>query len=239
MSEKVVYVGKDLEAMSFAVNYHRWIYDEISRYLGKNIIEVGAGIGSFSEMLLESDPDTLSLVEPSELYGQLAEVFSGEGKRTRIDTYNAIFAEVADLIIASTVPDSIIYINVLEHIDDDQGELRLIHKSLKDGGKCVLFVPALQFLYGNFDRALGHYRRYRKGELERKCVDAGFTILRSTYFDFAGVLPWFVKYRLLRSEELGGGAVELYDRLVVPVFKRIEAVVPVPIGKNILLIVEK
>ncbi len=239
MSEKVEYVGKDLEAMSFAVNYHRWIYDEISAYLGKNIIEVGAGIGSFSEMLLESDPDTLTLVEPSGLYEQLAGAFSGNGWRTRVSTYNSIFAEIADQIVASNVPDSIIYINVIEHIDDDQHELRLIHQSLKEGGKCVLFVPALQFLYGNFDRALGHYRRYGKGELERKCAEAGFKILKSTYFDFAGVLPWFVKYRLLRSESLGGGAVELYDRLVVPVFKRIESAVRVPIGKNILLIAEK
>ena len=128
---------------------------------------------------------------------------------------------------------------MLEHIKDDRREIRLIHQSLTDGGKCLLFVPALQFLYGNFDRTLGHYRRYGKSELERKCGEAGFKILRSTYFDFAGVLPWFVKYRLLKSEELGGKAVELYDRLVVPIFKKIESAVKVPIGKNILLIAEK
>lgn len=239
MSEKVVYVGKDLEAMSFAVNYHRWIFEEISAYLGKSIIEVGAGIGSFSEMLLENGPDTLSLVEPSGLYGQLAETFASNGHRTDIDTYHAIFADVRDEIAAKSVPDSIIYINVLEHIEDDQGELKLIHQTLEDGGKCLLFVPALQALYGNFDRKLGHFRRYRKRELEDKCEAAGFKILKSTYFDFAGVMPWFVKYRLLGSEELGGGAVDLYDRLVVPIVKKIESAIKVPIGKNILLIAEK
>ena len=239
MSKKVEYAGKDLEAMSFAVNYHRWIFEEIAPFLGRNIIEVGAGIGSFSEMLLESDPDTLALVEPSAMYGQLVGTFSRNGHRTEIGTYNSIFAEVADKIVSKNRPDSIIYINVLEHIEDDRHELSLIHKALTEGGKCILFVPALQALYGNFDRKLGHYRRYGKPELESKCVEAGFKILKSTYFDFAGVLPWFVKYRLMKSEDIGGGAVELYDRLVVPVFKRIEAVVRVPIGKNILLIGEK
>ena len=239
MSEKVEYVGKDLEAMSFAVNYHRWIFEEISVYLGKNIIEVGAGIGSFSQMLLESDPDTLTLVEPSGMYEQLAAAFAEDGRRTKIGLYNAIFAQVADEIVSNEPPDSIIYINVLEHVEDDRHELKLIHKSLKDGGKCILFVPALQALYGNFDKKLGHFRRYGKRELEQKCAEVGLKLLRSTYFDFAGVLPWFVKYRILRSEVLGGGAVEAYDRLVVPIFKRIESMVKVPIGKNILLIAEK
>ena len=173
------------------------------------------------------------------MYAHLVETFAGNGHRTAIGTYNSIFAKVADEIASENRPDSIIYINVLEHIEDDRHELSLIHGALKEGGKCILFVPALQALYGNFDRKLGHYRRYAKADLEQKCVEAGFKIRKSTYFDFAGVLPWFVKYRLLKSEDIGGGAVELYDRLVVPVFKRIEAVVRVPIGKNILLIGEK
>ena len=239
MSEKVVYVGKDLEAMSFAVNYHRWIFEEISEFLGDDIVEVGAGIGSFSEMLAAKKPSSLSLVEPSGMYKQLAERFPGSRNGTQVETYNAIFAEAASAIEAKHKPDSIIYINVLEHVEDDLGELKLMHDTLKNGGRCLIFVPALMLLYGNFDRTLGHFRRYGKGELEDKCRKAGFKILNSRYFDFAGVLPWFIKYRLLRSEELGGGAVELYDKLVVPVFKRVESVVNVPVGKNILLIAEK
>lgn len=239
MQEKVVYVGKDLEAMNFAVNYHRWIFEEISAHLGKSVIEVGAGIGSFSQMILESGPETLSLVEPSALYDQLVASVGGNGHRTTIDTYHAIFADVRNEIARKAAPDSIIYINVLEHIEDDRGELEMIYDTLAPGGKCILFVPALRALYGNFDRKLGHFRRYRKTELETKCREAGFKLLKSTYFDVAGVVPWFIKYRLLGSEHLGGGAVDLYDRLVVPIFKRIEAMVYVPVGKNILLVAEK
>ncbi|HMJ07940.1 MAG TPA: hypothetical protein VK468_02975, partial [Pyrinomonadaceae bacterium] len=107
MSQKVVYVGKDLEAMSFAVNYHKWIYEQMSGFLGKSVVEVGAGIGSFSEMLMQSRPDSLSLVEPSDLYGQLVEKFNAGSNGTKVKTYNAIFSAVADEISRRNVPDSI------------------------------------------------------------------------------------------------------------------------------------
>jgi len=239
MSKKVVYVGKDLEAMSFAVNYHRWILDEFSHLLGKHIVEVGAGTGSFSEMVLETKPETLALVEPSDLFNDLISNVSQNGNHTKIDFYNSIFAAVAAEIVGKQKPDSIIYVNVLEHIEDDAHELKLIYDSLSDGGRCFLFVPALMALYGDFDRKLGHFRRYTKKELERKCQDAGFKLLKSKYFDFAGVIPWYINYRLLKSESLGGGAVSLYDKAVVPVFRKIESIINVPVGKNILLIGEK
>lgn len=239
MSKKVVYVGKDLEAMSFAVNYHRWILDEFRHLLGKHVVEVGAGTGSFSEMVLETKPKTLALVEPSDLYRDLTANVSPNGSGTKIDFYNAVFSAVAAEITAKQKPDSIIYVNVLEHIEDDNHELKLIYDSLSDGGRCFLFVPALMALYGEFDRKLGHFRRYTKKELEQKCQAAGFKVLKSKYFDFAGVVPWYVNYRLLKSESLGGGAVSFYDRAVVPVFRKIESIVNVPVGKNILLIAEK
>lgn len=239
MSKKVVYVGKDLEAMSFAVNYHKWILDEFRPLLGKHIVEVGAGTGSFSEMVLETKPETLALVEPSDLYGDLTSNVSQNGNQTKIDFYNSIFAAVAAEITGKQKPDSIIYVNVLEHIEDDNHELKLIYESLSDSGRCFLFVPALMALYGEFDRKLGHFRRYTKKELEQKCQAAGFKILKSKYFDFAGVVPWYINYRLLKSESLGGGAVSLYDKAVVPVFRKIESMINVPVGKNILLIGEK
>lgn len=239
MSKKVVYVGKDLEAMSFAVNYHRWILDEFKNLLGKHIVEVGAGTGSFSEMLLKTKPESLALVEPSDLYGDLVSNISESRNGTKVDFYNAVFSAVANEITERQKPDSIIYVNVLEHVEDDEHELKLIYDSLSEGGHCFIFVPALTALYSEFDRKLGHFRRYTKKELETKCAAAGFKLLKSKYFDFAGVLPWYVNYRLLKSESLGGGAVNLYDKAVVPVFRKIESVVNVPVGKNILLIGKK
>ncbi|HEX8287401.1 MAG TPA: class I SAM-dependent methyltransferase [Pyrinomonadaceae bacterium] len=239
MSEKVVYVGKDLEAMSFAVNYHNWILDEFRPFLGKNIVEVGSGTGSFSELLLQEKPETLNLVEPSEMFVYLKQNLSQMKNGVETNFYQAIFAQVREKIAEGKKPDSIIYVNVLEHIEDDAGELEMIRETLAQKGRVFIFVPALMSLYGEFDRKIGHYRRYTKEELERKCAAAGFKILKSKYFDFAGIFPWYVKYKLLKSDSLESGAVTAYDKYAVPVISKFESFFNFPIGKNILLVGEK
>lgn len=239
MSEAIVYVGKDLEAMSFAVNYHKWILREFYPFLGKSVVEVGAGTGSFSELLLRQQFETASLIEPSEMFADLRQSLSSLTTETQIHFYKAIFAEVAEKIAVQQKPDSIFYINVLEHIEDDLAELRLVHQTLDAGGRCFIFVPALMQLYGNFDRKIGHFRRYQKKELEEKCQLAGFKILKSKYFDFAGIIPWYIKYRLLKSDALESSAVKLYDKVAVPLIELSESLITVPTGKNILIVAEK
>lgn len=239
MSKKIVYVGKDLEAMSFAVNYHKWILDEFKPFLGKRVIEVGAGTGSFSELLLREKPHILDMVEPSEMFNFLRQNISQIETSTQINFHQAIFAQVCDEIARNIKPDSIIYVNVLEHIEDDLAELKLIFQTLVKGGRCFIFVPALQSLYGEFDRKIGHFRRYTKKEVEKKCQDAGFRILKSKYFDFPGIFPWWIKYKLLKSDNLENGAVTLYDKIAVPFIRSFEKLLPAPLGKNILLIGEK
>lgn len=239
MNDPAVYQGKDLEAMSFAVNYHRWILDEIRPFLGKRIVEVGAGTGSFSEMLLGERPETLALVEPSGMFEKLAGRFKDVSGASSLLLVNETFIGAAKTISEDIVPDTVVYVNVLEHIEDDRRELEAVYKALSPGGRCVIFVPAFRWLYGEFDRRVGHHRRYTKRELEEKCLSAGFKIERCGYFDIAGVLPWFVKYRIFRSSGLGSGAVTAYDQLAVPVMSRLEHLIPVPFGKNVLAVGKK
>lgn len=235
----IVYPGKDLEAMSFAVKYHRWMLNEFKEFVGSHIVEVGAGTGSFSEMLLGMRPETLHLVEPSEMFDELQRKIGPNGQGTSVRLHNSIFESAASEITAERRPDTIIYVNVLEHIEDDRHELELIRDVLADGGHALIFVPAMRALYSDFDRGIGHFRRYRKSELERKVRDSGMKVVKSRYFDLAGIAPWFIKYRLLRSNTMGGGAVAAYDKLVVPVMSRFESLVKPPIGKNVLLVAEK
>lgn len=239
MTEKIIYVGKDLEAMSFAVNYHKWILDEFRPFLGKRVVEVGAGTGSFSELLLEEDLDSLSLVEPSDMFESLQTNVSQIKNKAQVDFYKSIFSEVATEISDKQKPDSIIYVNVLEHIEHDVSELEHIYRTLGKGGRCFIFVPALMSLYGEFDRKIGHFRRYTKQEVEGKCESAGFKVLKSKYFDFAGIIPWFVKYKMLKSDSLDSGAVTLYDKMAIPFVRGMEKIVNVPLGKNVLLVAEK
>ncbi len=234
------YAGKDLEAMSFASSYHKWILEVFRPHLGARVVEVGAGTGLFSEMLLELQPKSLSLIEPSKrMFDQLHERMRQINPESDVTTYNATFSEVAAEVRRDQRPDSVIYVNVLEHIDDDEAELGLVHKTLDKRGRLFIFVPALEWLFGTLDVEVGHFRRYNKRDIETKCRRAGFKIIQCRYFDLAGVAPWWINYRLLKLHKIQVGAVKLYDRYVVPVSKAFESRVIPPIGKNLLLIAEK
>jgi SAM-dependent methyltransferase len=232
------YTGRDLEAMAFAPNYHGWILDRFRPYLGRRVAEVGAGTGNFARLLLAERIDALHLIEPSAaMFQQLSAIAEGESAG-RVALHNAIFRGVAGQLQAAAV-DSIIYVNVLEHIADDERELRAMSEVLPRGGRIFVFVPALPFLFGSHDRAVGHVRRYWRDELAMKCRAAGFAVLRADYFDVAGIVPWWLKYRVLQSNGMEPGAVRFYDRWIVPIMSRFEAWLPPPLGKNILLVAEK
>lgn len=236
---KVEYIGKDLEAMDFAENYHRWILGFCRPYLGKRIVEVGAGTGSFSELLMETAPATVALIEPSEMFDALQDKISSLETPIETRLFNDIFVNVSDEIRREIGPDSIVYINVLEHIEDDNLELETAHDCIEIGGHVCIFVPAMPALMSDFDRRIGHFRRYRKRELAKKCQDAGFSISSIRYFDLPGVLPWFIKYRLMRSLKMESGSVQLYDKAVVPIIKPVESIISPPFGKNLLVIAQK
>lgn len=232
MPPKPQYPGKDLEAMSFAVNYHRWIVGEFEPFLGKTIAEVGAGIGSVSRLLLEKGIERLFAFEPSPgMYALLEkELLQDPRAKTINDFFGPRHAE--------NQFDSIVYLNVLEHIEDDRAELAGALEALRPGGHLLVFVPALPWLYSDLDRSIGHFRRYTKRSLCDVVERAGFVLKNARYFDAAGILPWYVNFVLLRNT-LGSGSVSLYDRLVVPVMRRIERLVHPPLGKNVLLVASK
>ncbi len=224
------YPGKELEAMSFAVNYHRWIIDEFEPYLGETVAEVGAGIGSVSQLLLRKRIKRLFAFEPSQNMYPVLERNLGRDERCR--PIHGFFGPRYRGF------DSVVYVNVLEHIQDDRGELASAREALHPTGHLLLFVPALSWLYSDADEQMGHVRRYTKRALCRLVEEAGFGIVRARYFDLAGVVPWYVNFVLLRSS-LRSGSVSLYDTLVVPTMRVVEKWLPPPIGKNVLLVAKK
>lgn len=232
---RMEYFGRDLEAMSFARNYHRWILDSYRPFLGRRLVEVGAGAGDFSTLLAEGGPEWLVALEPSgNMFPLLQKRLSGLDVGTAVQGYLSSAIEAFP-----AAPDTLLYVNVLEHVADDGAELAVAFRTLAPGGHLCLFVPALRFLYSGFDRALGHFRRYRKGELEGLVHDAGFQCAVSRYFDLAGILPWWLTFCLLRRKDLGGKSVQLYDRAVVPILRRFEERWTPPAGKNLLLVAKK
>jgi 2-polyprenyl-3-methyl-5-hydroxy-6-metoxy-1,4-benzoquinol methylase len=241
LSEDWTYEGRELKAMSVAVNYHRWILQRFMPFLGKKIVEVGAGIGSFANLLLETKPEQLTLLEPStNMYPILVERLARMDKTT---TATARQSQLTELLFdkASPVepPDSILYVNVLEHVEDDETELHAAYSLLASGGRVLIFVPANPWLMGSIDRQFGHFRRYTMKALATKCRSAGFTVRAASYFDLLGIFPWWLRYCVLKSDQMEPSAVRFYDRWFVPVSRTLETFATPPIGKNIILIGEK
>jgi hypothetical protein len=134
--------------------------------------------------------------------------------------------------------DSIVYVNVLEHIEKDEDELGYIHNSLKKGGNVCIFVPALSWLYSDFDRSIGHYRRYHKKELRKKLEKLGFEVISINYFDIIGIIPWFIMLKILKGKP-DPKKIAFYDKVVVPFSRVIESFIPLPFGKNLIAIARK
>jgi len=226
------YPGRELEVMSFAINYHKWIIEELTPYLGKNVVEVGAGVGNLSTMLLQTSLNHLYAFEPAtNLFLLLRQNMEGQD---RVSIVNECFQ--ADLVPG--VIDSVLYINVLEHIEDDSGELIKANDALRARGHLLLFVPALPWLYSEADKSVGHFRRYYKENLIERVENAGFKIEKVRYFDLVGILPWYVNFVLLKNS-FNASNVALYDKLVVPPMRLIEKLLHPLIGKNIVLVARK
>lgn len=236
---KVEYVGSDLDSMDLAVNYRRWIHALFAPYVGKNIIEVGAGTGAFSHQLLQGDPESLVLIEPSEMFDRLTAEIETSKTKTDITLFKGTFVEYLADGGASKRPDTIVYINVLEHVEDDVAELERMHAVLQDKGRICIFVPAVPWLLSDFDRMIGHFRRYSRHELTSKTKKAGFKLSFIRGFDLPGIFPWLVKYRLLRSRSMEPSMVGIYDKFCVPPIRTIEDIVHPAIGKNLIMVAEK
>ncbi len=226
------YFGKDLEAMSLANTYHRWIIAEFLPYIKGSVAEVGAGAGDVSRLILEANIKSLTAFEPSENMYPLLKASLRRDKRAK--TINGTL----DKEKFSEYFDSVVYINVLEHIENDASEVAKVQAALVQNGHLMVFVPALPCLYSELDRQIGHFRRYTKRSLVKIVQRASFSIVKARYFDMAGLIPWYINFILLKNT-ISGGSVSLYDRLVVPVMRVIEGLVAPPMGKNVLLVARR
>ena len=135
--------------------------------------------------------------------------------------------------------DSAVLINVLEHIPDDSGALRVIYEGLRPGGTLAVFVPAYEALYSEFDRSIGHFRRYRRSTLATALSHAGFDVPAAHYVNAPGTFAWWLVVRQLGATPTQGGLAGLYDRAVVPWARRVEAIAPPRFGQSVFAVGQK
>jgi SAM-dependent methyltransferase len=217
-----------LDSLDDAVNYMRWIVDLARPALAGPILEVGAGHGTFTAAFAEIAP--VHAVEPG-AHGRerLRERFAGDQRVT-------ITAGTIDEVAPESVFGSAVMINVLEHIRDDVAALTAIRSRLAADGRIAIWVPAFQLLYSDFDRKLGHHRRYRKAGLQRVAEAAGFRVDDIRYVNAPGFLSWLFITRVCRQQPTAGPLVTIFDRFVVPVVRRIESLIAPPFGQSVLML---
>ena len=227
-------VIRDLEIMSAAVNYRNWIYRQFTPILGRRVIECGAGIGNFTELLAERE-----LVVAVDSYGPcvsyLANRFRANARvvPVQMDVSSPRLRE-----LERYQPDTIVCINVLEHVEDDRATLKNMRHLVGRGGAIALLVPAFPCLYGTIDRMLGHYRRYRREELAGKFEEAGLKVQRLFYFNAVAPFGWFVNNRVLKRTEESPVQVLVFDRWIVPWLSRIEHLCKPPYGLSLIVLAE-
>ena len=213
------------------MRYNRWMFERLRRWIGGSVLEIGSGIGNLSAFLV--DRERLVLTDTREEYlSRLRQRFAG---RPNVSVAR-LYLPDDDRAVAGQRFDTVICLNVLEHVDDDISALHAIRRLLGPGGRLVLLVPALQALYGTIDRALGHHRRYKRDGLADLLRATGYTLAHIEYFNLAGIPGWWWAGRVVRRETIPGGSLRLYDALV-PLF-RLERFIPWRVGQSLIAIGE-
>ena len=228
------YRGDELVATAHARGYNRWIMQFLRPHLGRVIVEVGAGTGSYTRELLTAEPQRLVAIEPS---GYLfPELERSLRDNDIVELHHGTLADVAETLAGQA--DSVVYVNVLEHIADDAAEIRQAARALKPGGALGIVVPALPWLSSRFDREIGHHRRYSRQQLVGLIEANGLRVVEARYFDMLGIVIWFVAMRVLHMR-MGAGRVRTYDTLVVPAARLIDRLFGPPLGKSLMVIARR
>lgn len=224
-----------LRRMASVDRYNRWVFQVLARHLGTRVLEVGCGIGNMTPFFLGATLVTAIDVLPESVavVQKQAEAFPN---------VRAIVADIADSAAVTMLGerhyDTVVCINVLEHIERDADALRHMCDVLVPGGKTLLFVPAGPYLYGHLDEALGHYRRYSLAPLCKLVRSQGFEIVEASYMNMAGIPGWFLSSRILRREAPPRGLLWLFN-LLTPFFMWVEKTVRPPFGQSIVCVAQR
>jgi SAM-dependent methyltransferase len=224
--------GRSLEDSSGADQrrYRAFQLSLIVPHCGSSVLEVGAGLGEFAAQLSGLDRHVVTDVDPAAV-ASMAERFAG---RPEVE---ARVLEIADGAIDLGTPVStVVAINVLEHLDDDAGALRALASMTEPGGRIVLWVPAYMQLYGDFDRAVGHVRRYTPRTMTAAIRDAGLTPEVVKPVNLLGGIAWWATVRRGGVGTPNPRLVRTYDRFVVPVTRALERRVTPPFGQSVLAV---
>lgn len=223
--------SQTLESMSQAVWYNRWTLNKFKKYLKGDILEVGCGIGNFTPALTK--------------YGKVwaIDIESGYLDQTRKVVNGEVLVGVGDIEkgkynFGDKKFDSIVCLNVLEHIKNDREALKNLYKLLKDRGYLILLVPSHPKLYGAIDQSIGHFRRYDKNDLINQLKDTGCVLVSCKRVNFLGGIGWWVAQRIFKEKTVKEENIKIFN-ILAPLILPLEDIMEPPLGTSILVIAQK
>jgi SAM-dependent methyltransferase len=229
------YVGSELELFADAANWKAYWSTRLRPLLGSEVLDVGAGLGATVRLLAPATTGRYLAIEPD---AALAD-------RIRTDVTNGVLPSRVEVLTGTLVDvtpgrrfDTILYIDVLEHIEDDRGELRSAAGRLLPGGRIIVLAPAHQSLYSPFDAAIGHFRRYDRRSLGALRPD-GLAQEDLYYLDSAGLLASAANRLLLRAALPTPAQIRLWDRRLVPLSRVLDPLLGRRAGKTVVAVFRK
>jgi len=234
MSERE-YIGKELELFATAKNWKSYVREQVEPYLTGDVLEVGAGLGGTTRVLAPGGSTSWTCLEPdSTLAAQLRRAIHADeiaaDCRVRIGTLDDL--EVAERF------ETILYMDVLEHIEDDAAEVRRAVSRLRPNGTLVVLGPAHEWLFTPFDEALGHFRRYDRRMLVA-LTPPDARLERFRYLDMVGIIASTGNRLFLRQSVPSPGHLKIWDQIMVPMSRRLDPLVGYRFGKSALAVWRK
>lgn len=234
-SSPFIYSGTELDLFATARHWKSYWTRVIDPYLGQHVLELGAGIGANAQALQHRRYARWLSVEPDAAMVQQVTQAIAQGQLS--PSHEAVCGTSQNLSRDERF-DTILYLDVLEHIEDDRTELQRVTDLLQPGGHVVILAPAHNFLYTPFDRKIGHFRRYDKTML-RAIVPQELRIRRVHYLDSVGMLASLGNKLLLQSDSPSPGQVRFWDSVLVRMSQLVDPLTGFRLGKSIVCILEK
>jgi hypothetical protein len=235
MSEDRPYEGKELEIFALARNWKTYWSEKIRPHFGKSVLEVGAGLGANTPFLLGPEQESWLCLEPdAALVAQIPATLADHPQRNIVNTRKGFLRDLS----ADETFDTILYIDVLEHIANDFGEMSAALGHLSPNGKIIVLSPAYPVLYTEFDRVLGHYRRYTRRSL-RDCTPAGATLIQMVALDSFGLMASVANKLLLHQSMPSPKQILFWDRCLVPISRVTDPLIGFSLGKSLIGVWQK
>jgi 2-polyprenyl-3-methyl-5-hydroxy-6-metoxy-1,4-benzoquinol methylase len=233
MTDSFKYEGDELQLFQHAKHWKKYFSQQIKPYLKENVLEVGAGIGATTLLLNDGSVKKWLLLEPDE---DMSDGLKKKMEAKELPVNCQLQSGTIDNVIATF--DTIIYIDVLEHIEKDTEEMKKAAALLNAGGHIIVLSPAFQFLYNPFDKAIGHHRRYTK-KMFKNITPAGLQLVSSRYYDSIGYFAALMNKLFLRKKYPTQQQVLFWDNWMVPVSKVTDNIFVHSFGKSIIAIWKK